>query len=92
MAPTLVESFSPASKKLAIAMASLTLPCEFEGCGYVIRRDGGMPLRIAVELLKLHHGHHVHGLLTKQASKSIEVAKDIPPWRGLYRQWTLLMV
>ena len=40
-------------------MASPTLPCELEECGYVIQRDGGMPLWVAVELLGMHQLDHV---------------------------------
>ena len=40
-------------------MASSTLPCELEECGYVIQRDGGMPLWVAVELLRMHQLPHV---------------------------------
>ena len=35
------------------------MPCELEGCVYVIHRDGGMPLWFAVERLRQHQLNHV---------------------------------
>ena len=41
-----------------------TLPCEMEGCGYIIQKDGDMPLYIAVGFLKLHQDLHDRGYKT----------------------------
>ena len=54
-----------------------TLPCELEGCGHVIHRNGGMPLWVAVELLGMHQEDHVP-LVRQPVQQEKVVTQQVP--------------
>ena len=55
------------------------MPCELEGCVYVVHRDGGMPLWFAVLRLQQHQLNHVpHVTQPVQRARGVPVDEQIP--------------